>query len=577
MPFKFNRSRSHSPKEGLLGATGGANIDTTSDIPPELPKSKPPMESGQPFEVLTAEVPFQEVQGVKLPQPVQAVIQSQSGGIYKIDKGDKLGRDLGAIPKQPEQQQNTQDIYEKMPDPLMGMLHKELQRIQTEQKKINQAMTQVAIKMNDHEGLITDMSKNIDETQEDLQQLDKEMSKLSSKSSSRESSRPATRNSSRANSRQPSREGSPTEQVLERTKKLLQTLEEEEEENKKAKAKTTKYQTITDVMRDKAIFSALPSLAEEKQEQYNLWLRTFLEEYKDFNLPSQLMIPVALRKLPLALRTTARDRKISNETELRIFLHENIFGGRSYEYAKGKFKESNQMSPSDTNYPELLRKIKDEQVPVLMSLQPALQNCSKETREHLENKEILEMMMAALTDTVIMAARNKGMDANWRDLFKSCNQVASARLTLTKSKGKQVAGISVDSKDTEKEETDEEKLHNKIKKLEEELEKLKKNKPKKKKYCSLHKNSSNHTTEECYVLKKKQEQTNKPHTQKKFILQANGKRNFCKYCVPNNVKLEVGCSHCWSHSDPAKAVDRNDCNACQYKTRIDSRPVTPNP
>ena len=301
------------------------------------------------------------------------------------------------------------------------------------------------------------------------------------------------------------------------------------------------------------------------------------------------MVPVALRKLPEVLRQTALDKTIETEADLRVFLHQNIFGGRSYEYQKSQYMENNKMSQNDTSYPEVLRAIQTEQVPVLLSLQPELLGATEETLATVRDREILTLFKEAIQPTVRALAYKKGAAANYKDLFKSCNEAASAKLVLAKTTGrkdgdsKAIAGLQVEETVSPKEE----ELKGKIKKLENIISALKKktsgstntesrsegSENKRGMYCFYHK-SRGHNSKDCLYLKNNKlpentEKTNPPD--KRYIMLEGGRKNYCGYCVPNQVKLQNHCHHCWKHSNPAVAVDRDECNACKYQKRIQTR------
>ena len=91
------------------------------------------------------------------------------------------------------------------------------------------------------------------------------------------------------------------------------------------------------------------------------------------------------------------------------------------------------MSQNDTSYPEVLRAIQTEQVPVLLSLQPELLGATEETLATVRDREILTLFKEAIQPTVRALAYTKGAAANYKDLFKSCNEAASAKLVLAKT------------------------------------------------------------------------------------------------------------------------------------------------
>ena len=148
---------------------------------------------------------------------------------------------------------------------------------------------------------------------------------------------------------------------------------------------------------------------------------------------------------------------------------------------------------------------------------------------------------------------------------------------------KAIAGLQVEEITSPREE----ELKGKIRKLENIISALKKksNAPtntdsrsegsesKRGMYCFYHK-SRGHNSKDCNYLKnnKLPEDTEKPNpSEKRYIMLEGGRRNYCGFCVPNQVKLQNQCQHCWRHSNPAVAVDRDECNACKYQNRIKSR------
>ena len=96
-------------------------------------------------------------------------------------------------------------------------------------------------------------------------------------------------------------------------------------------------------------------------------------------------------------------------------------------------------------------------------------------------------------------------------------------------------------------------------------------------YCFYHK-SRGHNSKDCLYLKnnKLPENTERSTPPKKsYIVLEGGRRNFCGFCFPNQVKLQSHCSHCWRHSNSAVTIERDACNACKYQKRVQDRASTP--
>ena len=536
---------------------------------------------------------------------------------------------------------NNTAVYEKIQENLLKEentlenMQKEITRLQAkgvqDRKEIGklqffaQATTD---KVKEHNDTLDTLQQDMEDTDGDLRRLVKDVSEnhhditeLRS-TSSRRSSRSSSRMSSRANSRPPS----PTSDILVGTSAKLhrhqQELAELEQQKQKVQQeldmerykptvpiiqsnyapKEKTYNSVADLIHNKAVWNSLESLKEDKLERYQQWYKTFSYDYKSFKLPPELQVEAALRKVPTELRQAAMDRDIVTETDLRKFLHENIFGGRSVEYAKEKFNEINKMGPNDSNYPEVLRTIQTEQVPVLMSLQEDLIDLPEETLKVIRDKETLELFKAAIQTTVNAVARNKGMAGNYKDLFRSCNDAASAKLLLAASgkkvseSSKQIAGVEVQANGLDVTSNDppsrEQELMAKIKKLENALSKKKglpPNQPRYqndnvKRWCYYHK-SGGHYSKDCRQLLNNKipednangQRATPPPQQNKYMWTDNGKKCWCGHCVPNKKVLYNLCNHCWRHSDPARAINREDCLKCKFNKRISDRPAAPPP
>ena len=535
--------------------------------------------------------------------PANVLIKNlTSGGLYSVQKGDKQNQphgvgveqhNLGARPK----------LYEQIDSPsATEVLEKKLSEITKRVSELSALANVTTGQLKEHHSEISKLQTDMDITDGNIDQITSDIKDNYKDIRSIIDSKRSSRSSTRASSRRSSRDNSPsdTEEVLKKTSSELQRHKKKLEQIERAKSDQTeaingqrklkkKFATVADIMEKKAIWSNLSELREDKIERYQSWLKTLIHDYQSFSLPEELLVPVALRKLPEVLRQTALDKTIETEADLRIFLHQNIFGGRSYEYQKSQFIESNRMSQNDTNYPEVLRAIQTEQVPVLMSLQPELLGANEETLATVRDREILSLFKDAIQPTVRAVAYQKGAAANYKDLFRSCNEAASAKLVLAKSGGrkegdnKTIAGLQVEDITSPREE----ELKGKIKKLENIVSALKKkmnaspnsdsrnegSENRRGMYCFYHK-SRGHNSKDCLYLKHNKlpentEKTDPP--EKRYIVLEGGRRNYCGFCVPNQVKLQNQCQHCWRHSNPAVAVVRDECKACQYQKRVQGR------
>ena len=357
-----------------------------------------------------------------------------------------------------------------------------------------------------------------------------------------------------------------------------------------------KYNNIGDIISDKSIYAALETLKEEQQEKYEIWIQTFLTDYDLFNLPEHLKVECMIRKLPLHLRSRAKTERndIKTVTDMREFLYKAIFGGRNYTFQRNVYREANKMTESDTNFPEVLNRIKLEQVPTLLSLQPKYVNQTEETKECLRNKEILELLNEALTPSTLAICQNKGASESWQELYESCNQIAAAKMTLNKESKDNPKKLSALQMDTEPQQTEgnpkEKILSDEISRLRNVVKQMKTkqtantaqttqssnattDKPGyRNKWCNFHQ-SKGHDEAQCRRLKGITEEKRQHNN---FLVSPNGKRNYCKFCVPNNIDLKVNlCFHCWKHSDPSKGVPRTQCLACEHIRRIQDRPANP--
>ena len=218
----------------------------------------------------------------------------------------------------------------------------------------------------------------------------------------------------------------------------------------------------------------------------------------------------------------------------------------------------------------------------------------------MRDKEILELLTEALTPFTLATCQNKGAADTWEQLYESCNQTAAAKMTLkhqeNQSNPKTLSALQLTAEAETPEINQREKaLTDEISKLKNIVKQLRENKTQTGKYtnkemwCNFHR-TTGHNDSDCRRLKKINEgrPDNNSHFNRsdnntqynRYIVLPNGKRNFCRFCVPNNVDLRVTlCQHCWKHSDPSKGVSRGECPACEHARKIQDRdrPRTPNP
>ena len=408
--------------------------------------------------------------------------------------------------------------------------------------------------------------------------------------SSRAGSRQSSRRSSTTSSRRSSRANSPDRRRREEQQETARPLPQIYQQNR-----NRKHQDYTSIITSSSLMKAFTEMKTGEEETYQSFLETFTLDWDELALPKEdkLKIKVALKLMPPKYRNLIKKELIEIDSwdQFQEFLYRHILQGKSEGYCRARFAATNQMAEGDTNFSELLERIKNKQVPLLLSLREEYHKQDKAVQDWAYKELVYDLYSEAIPESYKEVAIVMGTSKNIDKLFQSCNNMAEAKLEKKNRKSssrketpKRISFLSNIQEEGTTAET--------IKKLQQQINNLKAQP----KHCRNHPNATNHTTGECWNqgFKREERRQQEMYQQDRnfmrqeqmnqqdrnfmrqeqmyqpdntYVINKWGKKNYCKYCIPNRQNVDW-CHHCWTHSTLAKGIIRKECQKCQYKHKL---------
>ena len=253
-------------------------------LQPVVPVVKQPSATvDSDLDLVTSEEVMEVYNDQPLKVPANVLIKNMtSGGLYSVQKGDKLNQPQGGI----LDQQNLgarPKIYEKIDSPpATELLDKKLTELTKKVFELNALANVTTGQLKEHHSEISKLQTDMDITEGNIDQITSDIKGNYKDIRSILDSKRSSRSSTRASSRRSSRENSPsdTDEVLQRTsselerhKKRLEQIEKEKESgqpeaNISQRKPKKKYASVADIMEKKSVWSNLSELREDKIERY---------------------------------------------------------------------------------------------------------------------------------------------------------------------------------------------------------------------------------------------------------------------------------------------------------------------
>ena len=297
------------------------------------------------------------------------------------------------------------------------------------------------------------------------------------------------------------------------------------------------------VLKQSKLMNLLTPLNHDQGASFGIWLHGLKLEMEKFNIPSEFMVDVAIRKLPDNIRSDVVLKKITTMTELNNALYNIYCGTKNVTSLKTQFFKENKLAPHDRNYNVLRDKIKRIQVPMIISVEQIGQNDIPAVRDRIieEMSETLstELFLNAIQEDTKRSVLNKGRHKNFDELVQRANDFASS---IGDESPKNRVGNIIDKPNEQKCKIHPNGNHNHSQCRQK---------------CQLHP-LGNHKNIDC----RQRNQNDKP------ILTCHpsraGKHSeplWCLFCNTVTPKLEQHrCFHCWKCSTEGNAILSKDCS-----------------